>query len=135
MLLRMVVAGVFEDLPDLKVIVGHMGEGIPFHLARIEDMFGPLLSAHERTVTETLTSNLYLTTSAYVSDPPLQCALETFGSRHVLFSVDYPMANTSGRSTTSVPPPFSRPRFASSSRTRTPHRSFASELRNSTRAS
>jgi predicted TIM-barrel fold metal-dependent hydrolase len=94
MLLRMVVAGVFEDLPDLKVIVGHMGEGIPFHLARIEDMFGPLLSAHERTVTETLTSNLYLTTSAYVSDPPLQCALETFGSRHVLFSVDYPMANT-----------------------------------------
>ena len=41
--LRMVAAGVFEELPDLKIIVGHMGEGLPFHLDRIESMLDPVV--------------------------------------------------------------------------------------------
>lgn len=43
-MLRMVVGGVFEDLPDLKVILGHMGEGLPFHLDRIESMLTPVVT-------------------------------------------------------------------------------------------
>ena len=92
--LRMVVAGVFEQLPELKIIAGHMGEGIPFHLARIEDMLTPVVKGQSLTVAETLRRNLYLTTSGYDSAAPLQCAMETFGVDRILFSVDHPFADS-----------------------------------------
>lgn len=92
--LRIVVSGVFEQLPELKLIVGHMGEGLPFHLDRIEDMLSPVVTGHSLTVAETLRRNLYLTTSGYVSDAPLLCALVQFGVDRVLFSVDHPFADS-----------------------------------------
>ncbi len=92
--LRMVVAGVFEEIPDLKVIVGHMGEGLPFHLDRIESMLSPVVTGQSLSVAETLRRNLYLTTSGYNSDAPLLCALSAFGVDRVMFSVDHPFANS-----------------------------------------
>lgn len=92
--LRMVVAGVFEELPDLKIIVGHMGEGLPFHLDRIESMLSPVVTGQSLSVAETLRRNLYLTTSGYNSDAPLLCALSAFGVDRVMFSVDHPFANS-----------------------------------------
>lgn len=49
---------------------------------------------HSRTVAETLRENLYLTTSGYNFDAPLQCALSTFGAERILFSVDHPFADS-----------------------------------------
>lgn len=92
--LRMVVAGVFEELPDLKVIVGHMGEGLPFHLDRIESMLSPVVTGQSLSVAETLRRNLYLTTSGYNFDAPLLCALAVFGADRIMFSVDHPFANS-----------------------------------------
>ncbi len=92
--LRMVVAGVFEELPDLQIIVGHLGEGLPFHLDRIEDMLSPVVEGHSRTVAETLRRNLHLTTSGYNSDVPLLCALAAFGVDRIMFSVDHPFGNS-----------------------------------------
>jgi hypothetical protein len=92
--LRMVAAGVFEELPGLKVIVGHMGEGLPFHLDRIESMLTPVVTGHSLTVAETLRRNLYLTTSGYNTATPLLCALAAFGIDHVMFSVDHPFASS-----------------------------------------
>jgi predicted TIM-barrel fold metal-dependent hydrolase len=92
--LRMVAGGVFEELPDLKLIVGHMGEGLPFHLDRIESMLTPVVTGHERTVAETLRQNLYLTTSGYNTATPLLCALAAFGVDHIMFSVDHPFASS-----------------------------------------
>ena len=92
--LRMVAGGVFEELPDLKLIVGHMGEGLPFHLDRIESMLTPVVTGHLLTVAETLRRNLYLTTSGYNTSTPLLCALAAFGVDHVMFSVDHPFANS-----------------------------------------
>ncbi|QEO13903.1 amidohydrolase [Agromyces intestinalis] len=91
---RMVVGGVFEELPGLKLIAGHMGEGIPFHLQRMEDMLTPVLRGHERTVAQTLRDNLWLTTSGYNSDAPLRCAIDTFGVDRILFSVDHPFGDS-----------------------------------------
>jgi uncharacterized protein len=85
---------VFEELPDLKLIVGHMGEGLPFHLDRIESMLTPVVTGHVRTVAETLRQNLYLTTSGYNTATPLLCALAAFGVDHIMFSVDHPFANS-----------------------------------------
>jgi predicted TIM-barrel fold metal-dependent hydrolase len=92
--LRMVAGGVFEELPDLKLIVGHMGEGLPFHLDRIESMLTPVVTGHSLTVAETLRRNLYLTTSGYNTATPLLCALAAFGVDHIMFSVDHPFANS-----------------------------------------
>ena len=92
--LRMVVAGVFEELPDLKVIVGHMGEGLPFHLDRIESMLSPVVTGQSLSVAETLRRNLHLTTSGYNFDAPLLCALAAFGVDRVMFSVDHPFASS-----------------------------------------
>lgn len=92
--LRMVVGGVFEELPELKLIVGHMGEGLPFHLDRIEAMLTPTVNGHSQTVAETLRRNLHITTSGYNTAPPLLCAIAAFGVDHVMFSVDHPFASS-----------------------------------------
>ena len=92
--LRMVANGVFEELPDLEVIVGHMGEGLPFHLDRIESMLTPVVEGHSLTVAETLRRNLYLTTSGYNTATPLLCALAAFGVDRIMFSVDHPFASS-----------------------------------------
>lgn len=92
--LRMVAGGVFEELPDLKIIVGHMGEGLPFHLDRIESMLTPVVIGHSRTVAETLRHNLWLTTSGYNTTAPLLCAVSVFGADRIMFSVDHPFASS-----------------------------------------
>ncbi|RFA22736.1 amidohydrolase family protein [Subtercola boreus] len=96
--LRMVAQGVFEHLPELKVILGHMGEGLPFHIDRIEDMLNPVVTGHSLSVAETLRRNLHLTTSGYNSEIPLQCAIAAFGVDRIIFSVDHPFA-PSGKAT------------------------------------
>ncbi len=92
--LRMIVGGVFEQHPALRVIVGHMGEGLPFHLARADDMLSPLIKNHAASVADTVHRNLYITTSAYTTVAPLQCALTVVGADRILFSVDYPFADS-----------------------------------------
>jgi hypothetical protein len=92
--LRMVAAGVFEDLPGLKIIIGHMGEGLPFHIDRIQSMLGAVVTGHSKTVAETLRHNVYLTTSGYNTATPLLCALAAFGVDHIMFSVDHPFASS-----------------------------------------
>ena len=98
-MLRMVANGVFEELPDLTIIMGHMGEGLPFHLERIESMLGPVVKGHSLSVAETVRRNLYLTTSGYNFDAPLLCAMAVFGVDHIMFSVDHPFGD-SRRATT-----------------------------------
>ena len=88
-ILRLFAAGLFERLPRLKIIIGHMGEMIPFMLARIE-MLSPRWGVPGRTFTEVYQSNIYLTTSGYWSVDPLACILRNTKIDHILYSVDYP---------------------------------------------
>jgi predicted TIM-barrel fold metal-dependent hydrolase len=109
--LRLILAGVFDRFPKLKIIIGHMGEMIPFSLGRIDAIFarpgtnwsytrtvdtsGPRL---QRSVADYFRENVYVTTSAFFTIPPLLLALQIVGSDHLLFSVDYPFAsNEAGR--------------------------------------
>lgn len=92
--LRMVAGGVFDRLPDLQLIVGHMGEGIPFHLDRIEEKLTPFVKGHDLTVAETLRRNLHVTTAGYNTVTPLMCALMALGADRILFSVDHPFSDS-----------------------------------------
>jgi uncharacterized protein len=90
--LRMVLAGTFERHPRLKVLIGHMGETLPFMLDRSEQVFSE--QPHPVAVKQTLLEHVWITTSGFFSLPPFMAALLTFGADRILFSVDYPFSPT-----------------------------------------
>ncbi|MFC9502816.1 amidohydrolase family protein [Streptomyces sp. NPDC057002] len=91
--LRLVVTGAFDRHPGLKVVLGHLGEGLPFHLDRIEDTVTPLAGNLAKPVSAYFRENFWVTTSAYFFDGPLQLTREAFGDDRVIFSVDYPFSD------------------------------------------
>src|SRR5271170_757038 len=95
--LRLIVSGLFDKVPGLQVVIGHMGEGLPYAMARSSGILsGP--ARLRQTVAEYFKTNIHVTTSGYFSLPPLTCALEVVGIERMMFSVDYPFsANTRGR--------------------------------------
>jgi predicted TIM-barrel fold metal-dependent hydrolase len=96
--LRLIVAGVFDRFPRLQIIIGHMGEDLPFSLARADAVLSNVPGRLTRTVAEYFHSNFHVTTSGYFTVPPFLCALMVVGSDRLMFSVDYPFsANTTGR--------------------------------------
>jgi hypothetical protein len=96
--LRMVLGGVFDRHPELSLVIGHMGEMLPFMLQRVDDNLPPKVTGLDRLPSEYVLSNVHITSSGLFSIPPLQCALMVFGVERVLFSVDWPYApNEDGR--------------------------------------
>lgn len=90
--LRMVLTGTFDRHPRLKLIIGHMGEGLPAMLARCDDILNQSLTGLPRTVSRTILDHVTITTSGFFTVPPFLAALLTFGIDRILFSVDYPFA-------------------------------------------
>lgn len=88
--LRLMAAGVFDRFPRLQVVIGHMGEAIPFMLERTNATLSKRASGLERELKEYFAQNFWVSTSGFFSEPPLQCLLAVLGSDRVLFAVDYP---------------------------------------------
>jgi predicted TIM-barrel fold metal-dependent hydrolase len=89
--IRFVLSGVFDAHPGLKVILGHMGEGLPFYLWRITH--GLRQSMGETTFREIFCRHFWITTSGFFSDPALVCCMMEMGIDRILFSVDYPFVD------------------------------------------
>lgn len=90
--LRVILAGVFDRFPNATLMLGHMGEFLPYSLARLDDRYG-FYEAHpklEHPPSQYVKRNVAVTTSGVNDAAPLQCALEVMGSDRVLFAVDYP---------------------------------------------
>jgi len=97
--LRLIVAGVFDRLPRLQVVIGHMGEAIPFMLARSGAQLTPDVTGLRKPLADYVRENLWVTTSGFFTLPPLLNALLVLGADRIIFSVDYPFAsNDVGRS-------------------------------------
>jgi predicted TIM-barrel fold metal-dependent hydrolase len=90
--LRLVVAGVLDRHPRLKLIIGHMGEMLPVMLDRIDSVFALDIEHLQRPVSRAILDQVWITTSGVFSEPPLLAALLTFGIDRIMFSVDYPYA-------------------------------------------
>jgi predicted TIM-barrel fold metal-dependent hydrolase len=88
--LRMVAAGIFDRFPGLQIILGHMGENLPFYLDRANRKLGKVTGHLQRSVGEYLLTQFHITTSGFVTLPPLECTLAVFGADRIMFSVDYP---------------------------------------------
>jgi predicted TIM-barrel fold metal-dependent hydrolase len=94
--LRMVVTGVFDRHPGLRLILGHCGEMVPFMLARIDQMLR--IDGLAMKASEYFARNVWVTTSGLFSIPPVMCTVQVLGIDRVLFSVDYPFgSNAAGR--------------------------------------
>ncbi len=87
--IRLILGGVFDAHPRLKIILGHLGEGLPFYLWRINmglvrDGAGPTWFR------DAFCEHFWITTSGFFSDPALLCCVMEMGIDRILFSVDYP---------------------------------------------
>lgn len=90
--LRLMVTGVLDEFPTLKIILGHCGEGIPFYLPRINQRmrhFTPYWEA-KQTAQYYWENNFYVTTSGVQDSGTLMDTLKWTGEDRVMFSVDYP---------------------------------------------
>jgi predicted TIM-barrel fold metal-dependent hydrolase len=91
--LRLFYAGIFDKFPNLKIIIGHMGEMLPMMMVRSNRALAPGNGgANQRTLIETFREQLFITTSGFFTQPPFKLALETFGPDNIMFSVDYPFS-------------------------------------------
>ncbi len=90
--LRLLFSGVFDRFPDLKIILGHMGEGLPFLRWRFDSRFATYSMGVElrRKPSEYIGTNIVITTSGVCSHPTLLAAIGEMGPEAVMFSVDYP---------------------------------------------
>lgn len=90
--LRLIVTGVFDRYPRAQVILGHMGETLPFMLWRLDSRYA--FTATDRRVkrnpSDYLRDNFSVTTSGQCSDVPLLASLASMGEKRVMFSIDYP---------------------------------------------
>lgn len=96
-LLRLITAGVFDRFPGLKIVVGHLGEALPFWMSRIDFMHGASVRAgRERTrrlelsPSEYLRRNVWITTSGMAWTPAVMFVREVLGGERVLYAMDYP---------------------------------------------
>ena len=95
--LRLIAGGVLDEYPTLQIIIGHMGEALPFFLARSSRVLQQQAGL-SRPLEEYMGSNFHFTTSGMFSYPPLILLLEVIGADRVMFSVDYPYSsNSEGR--------------------------------------
>jgi predicted TIM-barrel fold metal-dependent hydrolase len=91
--MRLIVSGVFDRFPNLKIVLGHMGEALPYWLYRMDYMY----RAHTRgqgklkkMPSQYMKDNILITTSGMNTHPVLKYCYEVLGSDNIMFAIDYP---------------------------------------------
>ena len=92
--LRLMGSGLFDRYPKLRVILGHMGEGLPYGMWRVDNCAAwipkPNRYPAKRKIHEYFRENFYLTTSGNFRTPALLNAITEIGSDRIMFSCDWP---------------------------------------------
>jgi predicted TIM-barrel fold metal-dependent hydrolase len=87
--IRLVLSGVFDAHPRLKIVLGHLGETLPFLIWRIDQALAR--PGHKAlSFRDVFSTHFYITTSGNFSNPALLCCVMEMGIDRVLFSVDWP---------------------------------------------
>ena len=96
--MRLVLSGALDRHPKLKLIIGHMGEGLAAMMVRSDKILTPEAPHLKRSVEQTILDQVWVTTSGLFTLPPLETLLAVFGPDRVMFSIDYPYStNRTGR--------------------------------------
>jgi len=91
-LVRMILGGVFDRYPTLQVVVGHLGEGLPFMLERL-DVMSPAVTGLRRPISAYLRENVHYTISGFNFTAPFLTLLLEVGVERIMFSADHPYAS------------------------------------------
>lgn len=94
-MMRLIYSGLFDKHPGLKIILGHLGEGLPFIMERIDwaymRPFAPSLRPNNvKKPSDYLRNNVWVTTSGNYYKPAFTCTAEAFGLDRILLGTDYP---------------------------------------------
>jgi 5-carboxyvanillate decarboxylase len=101
-LLRVITAGVFDRFPKLNIIVGHMGEALPYWMYRLDYMHAAGVRAAryecmkplKKKVSDYLRENVYITNSGMAWEPAIKFAQQVLGVDRVMYAMDYPYQYT-----------------------------------------
>mgnify|MGYP005852912501 CR=1 FL=1 len=96
--LRLILSGVFDRFPNLKLVIGHGGEGLPFWLYRLDYMHAAIIKGNRyetviplrRKVSEYLRENVWITTSGQPWAPAIEFCIRVLGEDRVMYAMDYP---------------------------------------------
>lgn len=96
--LRLIVSGLFDRFPRLKIVLGHLGEGLPFWLNRIDFMHAGIVrsgrsegaQALQRKPSDYLRENFYYTNSGMPWEPAITFVQQQMGHDRVMYAMDYP---------------------------------------------
>ena len=97
-LLRLIVSGIFDRYPQLQIMVGHMGEALPFWVYRLDYMHQASVRSQryaqmkplKKTILEYLRSNVLITTSGMAWAPAILFTQQVVGEDRVMYAMDYP---------------------------------------------
>jgi 5-carboxyvanillate decarboxylase len=96
--MRLIYSGLFDKFPRLQVILGHLGEGLPYWLPRLDFAFVKPWVGQKPTIqrkpSDYLKNNFTITTSGIFFQPALMCACLALGADRISFAVDYPYEST-----------------------------------------
>ena len=94
--LKLIVSGLFDRVPGTKLMLGHLGEAIPFLLDRIDNRLSFLPNPklrNQRKPSDYFRDNIYVTTSGNMSAPAFRCTKDVLGIEKIIFGSDYPYDN------------------------------------------
>ena len=89
-IVRLILSGIFDKLPNLKFISGHWGETIPAFLDRMDTILGREITGLKKNISEYYKEHIYLTPSGILSLDQLEYLVKLMGADHILYAVDYP---------------------------------------------
>ena len=90
--IRMILGGVFDQFPELQLVIGHLGEGLPFMLQRL-DIMTMAMTKLRRPISAYLRENVHYTFSGFNFTPPFLDLLLQVGVDRIMFSADHPYAS------------------------------------------
>ncbi len=95
--LRLMCSGLFDEYPRLKIVLGHLGEGLPFLIWRAQNHLNKRRRGMpaKRSLPEYFNDNFWVTTSGQFTLPPLVCTMLQMGSDKIMFATDYPFEEVS----------------------------------------
>jgi len=87
--LHLILSGLFDELPELQIIVGHWGELVPFYLNRLGDQQSKTLQLRYK-ISDYFKRNICLISSVFFSNEQLGYIVKTLGADRIIYSADYP---------------------------------------------
>jgi len=95
--LRLMGSGLFDEYPNLQIVLGHMGENLPFGIWRVDNTNAWIPNRHnypaKRKIGHYFLNNFHITVSGNFNAQSLYCAMSVIGSDRIMFSTDWPFEN------------------------------------------